>query len=91
MKRVVIGCAFFAVGALCSLAIFIFGAAYIPDVTAYSRDVGRFWTGIIDGHLVFPLILSILLFVGGLVILLAELIGKPRYQMSTSQVKDTEN
>ena len=76
MKKVLIGGFTSLIGSILSLAIaFIVGNNL---VTAFDTDVGRLWSTVLEMELLFPLIISVLFIVVGIVLMAVELVRKEK-------------
>ena len=72
MKRTLIGCCLVLAGAM-GICAFSICAALTP-LSGWSTPPGRFWTAIMEGDLVFPFSVSLLLLILGLILLIIEII-----------------
>lgn len=72
MKRTLIGCCLVLAGAMGIIAFSI--CAALTPLSGWSTPPGRFWTAIMEGDLVFPFSVSLLLLILGLILLIIEII-----------------
>lgn len=76
MKKVIIGCCLTLVGAFSNVALFIATSFQVNELSEWTSPPGKFITAMAETGLVFPIIISTILFVLGLYFLFEEYLVK---------------